>query len=62
MHVVAGETGVSPGTTDLVGWVTDQAALMGLLDHLYRRGATLLNVERLDASAAGAPEVNEDQP
>ncbi|HUM10962.1 MAG TPA: hypothetical protein VLT82_08455 [Myxococcaceae bacterium] len=33
--------------TDLTGWITDQAALMGVLEQLYARGLTLLKVERL---------------
>jgi hypothetical protein len=34
--------------TDLTGWVTDQAALMGILDQLYALSVTLLSVERLE--------------
>jgi len=32
--------------TDLTGWVTDQAALMGVLEQLYTLGVTLVSVER----------------
>ena len=43
-----GETAI----TDLTGWVTDQAALMGVLEQLYALGVTLLSVERLGSSQA----------
>jgi hypothetical protein len=33
--------------TELTGWVTDQAALMGVLEQLYSLGVTLVSVERL---------------
>jgi hypothetical protein len=33
--------------TDLTGWISDQAALMGVLEQLYALGMTLLSVERL---------------
>jgi hypothetical protein len=46
-HPAAG----TPGVTDLTGPVTDQAALMGILDQLYCSGATVLSVERLEADA-----------
>jgi hypothetical protein len=36
------------GTTSLVGSVVDASALYGLLARLRDRGATLLQVERLD--------------
>jgi hypothetical protein len=51
MKLVVHETGGAAGATDLTGWITDQAALMGLLEQLYSRGATLLRVERLEAGA-----------
>jgi len=35
--------------TDLTGWISDQAALMGVLEQLYALGVTLLSVERLEA-------------
>jgi len=35
--------------TDLTGTVADQAALQGLLDHVYARGHVLLSVQRLGA-------------
>jgi hypothetical protein len=38
------------GTTDLVGPVVDQAALVGVLARLRDLGATLLLVERLTAT------------
>jgi hypothetical protein len=34
--------------TDLTGWISDQAALMGVLEQLYALGVTLLSVERLN--------------
>lgn len=46
-HAAAG----SPGVTDLTGPVTDQAALMGILDQLYCSGVTVLSVQRLEANA-----------
>jgi hypothetical protein len=46
-HPAAG----SPGVTELTGPVTDQAALMGILDQLYCSGATVLSVDRLEADA-----------
>jgi hypothetical protein len=33
--------------TDITGWISDQAALMGVLELLYSMGLTLLSVERL---------------
>ena len=41
-------------TTDLSGRLSDEAALMGVLDLLYTHGARLLSVERLD-DRAGDP-------
>jgi len=37
--------------TDLTGWISDQAALMGVLEQLYALGLTLLSVERLDGNS-----------
>lgn len=39
-------------TTDLVGTLPDQAALMGILDTLYSHGARLLRVESLQPDEA----------
>ena len=39
--------------TDLTGLLTDQAALMGMLEQLYTLGVTLLVVERLDDESEG---------
>jgi hypothetical protein len=44
VHDRGGQTVV----TDLTGWVSDQAALMGVLAQLYALGVTLLSVERLE--------------
>jgi len=33
--------------TELTGPLQDQAALMGVLEHLYSRGVAILSVERL---------------
>jgi hypothetical protein len=43
-------TQLDDGTTALVGPLTDQAALYGLLSRLRDLGATLLSVERLGSS------------
>jgi hypothetical protein len=40
--------GEGTAVTDLSGWMTDQAALMGMLERLYGIGVTLLRVQRLD--------------
>jgi len=37
-------------TTELTGRVTDQAALMGILEQLYSLGLALLRVERVNAN------------
>ena len=39
--------------SDLTGFLSDQAALMGLLGHLYSRGITLVRVERLQGAPGG---------
>jgi len=35
-----------PEQTELTGYLADQAALMGVLQHLYTRGISILLVER----------------
>jgi hypothetical protein len=40
--------------TDLTGWISDQAALMGVLEQLYAMGSTLLSVERLEGPTRAA--------
>jgi hypothetical protein len=40
--------------TDITGWISDQAALMGLLEQLYSMGSTLVRVERLGQDADGS--------
>lgn len=47
------ETGGKLTVTDLTGWISDQAALMGVLEQLYALGLTLLSVERLEGPAGG---------
>ena len=48
------DAGGQGAVTDLTGWVTDQAALMGVLQQLYALGVTLLSVERLDEDVDGS--------
>ena len=36
--------------TELSGRLADQAALLGLLEHIYAHGITLVRVERLESS------------
>jgi len=48
MTVVRVDAAGPTGATDVTGWATDQAALMGILQELYSLGATLLSVERLE--------------
>jgi len=43
-HDLGGPTTV----TDITGWFSDQAALMGVLEQLYAMNLTLLIVERLE--------------
>jgi hypothetical protein len=50
VHDSGGETAV----TEVTGWVVDQAALMGVLQHLYALGVTLLSVERLEEDVDGS--------
>jgi hypothetical protein len=40
--------------TDITGWVTDRAALIGMLEQLYSLAVTLLRVERLQEDRAEA--------
>ena len=42
---IADQPAAQPGATILVGQVADQAALMGVLNHLYDLGLSLLLVE-----------------
>jgi hypothetical protein len=44
-----------PTVTELTGWISDQAALMGVLGQLYALGVTVVSVERLkdDAGSRG---------
>ena len=52
----------SPPTSALTGLLADQAALMGVLAHLYASGVTLLGVERVDRPCGlAADTVGEDQ-
>ena len=46
--VVRDGIGEGPPTTELSGLLADQAALMGVLTHLYTRGIPLLSVECVD--------------
>ena len=48
LTVTSGPAGTEGATTVLSGRLADEAALMGVLDLLYTRGARLLSVERLD--------------
>lgn len=49
-----------PATTELVGPLPDQAALLGVLDLLYSLGVPLLSVERLESG--GALDVEKPEP
>lgn len=44
---IADQSATQPDATILVGQVADQAALMGVLNHLYDIGLSLLSVECL---------------
>jgi hypothetical protein len=46
VHDRGGQTVV----TDLTGSISDQAALMGVLEQLYALGLTLLSVQRLEVT------------
>lgn len=50
--IIRNHNGVPKGVTVLVGWVADQAALVGDLEQLYNLGLPLVAVEYLSASAA----------
>ncbi len=54
MQITVHEDQTGGTVTDLVGTVADQAALQGLLDHLYARGHALLSVQRLESAGDGA--------
>jgi len=41
----------TPVETELAGLLADQAALMGILEQLYARGAAILSVERVKPSS-----------
>lgn len=45
--VISEQSGVRPDATTLVGQVTDQAALMGVLGQIYSLGLLILSVEHL---------------
>jgi len=47
------DDGGQAAVTDLMGWISDQAALMGVLEQLYALGLTLLSVERLEEEVGG---------
>ena len=40
--------------TELIGELSDDAAVMGVLDALYAHGAHLLSVERIETDRSGA--------
>ncbi|HUL73587.1 MAG TPA: hypothetical protein VLT86_10830 [Vicinamibacterales bacterium] len=42
------DRGGASAVTALTGWISDQAALMGVLEQLYALGVTLLSVERVE--------------
>jgi len=54
VHLVTLEEPHRIATTELTGRVTDQAALMGVLEQLYSLGLALLRVERLDGDDGAA--------
>jgi hypothetical protein len=51
MTLAVHHSGARGAVTDLSGWVTDQAALMGVLGQLYALGVTILSVDRLEGDA-----------
>lgn len=55
---VRNEAGAAPAT-ELTGHLADQAALMGVLAHLYAIGATLLAVRRVEEEAGEPTPPNE---
>lgn len=54
MAVVVHRGGDDGTTTELVGSLADQAALMGVIDRLYSCGAKLLTVQHLPAGPGEA--------
>jgi hypothetical protein len=59
LTLAVGAGGGQTAVTVLTGWISDQAALMGVLEQLYALGVPLLSVERLeegvDGGRGGAP-------
>jgi hypothetical protein len=53
-------TPLGDGTTELIGSLTDPAALFGLLARLRDLGATLLLVERVETSTSADQPVRKD--
>jgi len=51
MTIARGEAIETGQTTEIVVSLLDEAALMGLLDRFYTRGARLLSLERLEEAA-----------
>lgn len=49
------------GNTRLTGWVTDQAALHGLLSRVRDLGAVLVGVVRIEPNAGSHPERKGDR-
>jgi hypothetical protein len=47
MTLAVHDRGEQTVVTDVTGWITDQAALMGVLQQFYAMGVMLLSVERL---------------
>ena len=54
MTLVVRDDSEPVAVTDLSGWVTDQAALMGVLGQLYALGLTLVSVDRLETNKEGS--------
>jgi hypothetical protein len=54
MTLAVDDRGGETVVTDVTGWITDQAALMGVLQQFYAMGVMLLSVERLDEEDAGS--------
>jgi hypothetical protein len=55
MRIFSGRRRGGTIITTLTGELTDQAALMGVLNSLYDMGYPLLRVERLEPSPPAAP-------
>ena len=53
MKVTAWEATGGTVFTELTGPLTDEAALMGVLEHLYNLGSPLLAVERVEIGRTG---------